>query len=303
MIALLVPLSILACISDLVAGSVAWYRGVKPARFYVFAWACLLLGTIIMAFQKAGLLPNNAWTEYSVQFGSALEAVLLSFAMADRIQTERRLRLSAQEETIQTARRLNEELEKRVDERTSELATLNKRLEELSNTDQLTDLHNRRYLVEAGHREWHRCARGKHPISVLILDVDYFKQVNDNYGHSTGDLCLQRIAGSLRGVLRSSVDVVARYGGEEFCVVLPETDKQGALCVAERLRKDIEDTIIKHGDLMLQVTVSIGLHTVRPDKGGTFEEALHVADKGLYQAKENGRNQVGTVGATLKVQQ
>lgn len=291
-ITLLVPLAILACLADFLAGGVSWYRGVSSARFYVVAWAFFLTGTIVMALQKINILPTNPWTEYAVQFGSAMEAVLLSFAMADRISSERRLRIDAQEETLRTTMRLNEELEHRVEERTEQLSALNDQLKQLSNTDQLTELYNRRYLEEAGNNEWNRCARYRHPLSLLIMDVDYFKQINDQYGHLAGDICLWQIGQSLRKIIRSSADIIARYGGEEFCVILPETDNEGALCVAERIRRDIEGTIMEFDGVEFGVTVSIGGCTTTPDSGGSLEQALKVADQRLYRAKENGRNQV-----------
>lgn len=298
MITLLVPLAMLACLADFLAGGVAWYRGVSSARFYVVAWAFFLTGTIVMALQKINILPTNPWTEYAVQFGSALEAVLLSFAMADRISSERRLRIDAQEETLRTTIRLNEELEHKVEERTEQLSAVNEQLKQLSVTDQLTGLHNRRYLEEAGDNEWSRCARYGHQLSVLIMDVDYFKQVNDRYGHLAGDRCLWQIGQSLKKIIRSSVDIIARYGGEEFCLILPETDNDGALCVAERIRRDIEHSTIEFDGERFTVTVSIGLYTTNPGYGGSMEMALKMADQGLYQAKEGGRNQVVSVQDT-----
>lgn len=291
-IMLLVPLAMLACLADFWAGGVSWYRGVSSARFYVIAWAFFLTGTIVMALQKINILPSNSWTEYAVQFGSAMEAVLLSFAMADRISAERRLRIDAQEETLKTAMRLNEELEHRVEERTEQLSALNDQLKLLSNTDQLTDLYNRRYLEESGDNEWNRCARYGHDLSVIIMDVDYFKEINDKYGHLAGDMCLCQIGQSLKKIIRSSADIIARYGGEEFCLILPETGYEGALCVAERIRRDIEACTMEFDGVEFSVTVSIGVYTTTPVLGGSMEQALKVADQRLYRAKENGRNQV-----------
>jgi len=297
-IMVLLPFTTVACVVTLSAGSIAWYRGVSSARFFVIAWTLFLLGTIALALQKVSILPANALTEYAVQFGSALEAVLLSFAMADRISTERRLRSEAQEETIRTARRLNEDLERRVEMRTSELAELNATLLALSNTDQLTQLHNRRYLEKAGGSEWRRCERHRRPLSVLIIDVDFFKSVNDRHGHLAGDDCLRTIGEMLKRRVRFPPDIVARYGGEEFCLILPETELDEAACVAERLRQDIEDNPVTSGGRKLSVTVSIGLHATVPGADSSLEMALKFADTALYKAKAGGRNRVETYHPT-----
>lgn len=288
----LAPMGVVACIIGLIAGCIAWYRGITSARIYVIAWSSFLLGTIVLVLQKFNLLPANVFTEYSVQLGSALEAVLLSFALAERITLERKLRFEAQEETLRTAHRLNVQLEQRVLERTAELESLNEKLEALSHTDQLTGLYNRRFLEQSGSEEWSRCKRYKHDMSIMLMDIDFFKQVNDKYGHHAGDICLQSIADNLKNCLRLPTDVVARYGGEEFCILLPETRKSGAHKVAERIRKQIERTPIKAEGVEFCVTVSIGVYCAEPAETGSIEIAIKFADQALYLSKQNGRNQV-----------
>lgn len=286
----MIPIAALACLSDLVAGSIAWHRGVKSARFYVIAWSCFLVATIIMSLQKLNLFPKSFVVEYAVQLGSLLEAVLLSFALAERINFERVLRSEAQEETVETTRRLNRELELRVVERTEELEKANQRLEVLSNTDQLTQLYNRRYFEEAFCREWERCKRYKHPFSVLLLDVDHFKQVNDQFGHKAGDACLIQIADMLQHFLRTPSDLVARLGGEEFCILLPETDAEEACNVADRIRAAIEQRVMRVNEHRFSVTISGGIYAQIPDDGCNVDEMLNYADKALYLSKSRGRN-------------
>jgi diguanylate cyclase len=289
---LLVPLGLFACLFEILVGIIAWLKQVASARYYVIAWLMFLSGGVILALNKLNLLPTNFFTEYSMQFGSVFEAVLLSFALAERINIERKLRFAAQDEALQITRRLNLELEQRVQERTSELELLNTKLQELSNTDQLTQLKNRRYMDQLIRKEWSRCKRYGHFLSVMILDVDFFKNVNDQYGHSAGDTCLKQIAKRMLDCLRRPSDQVARYGGEEFCIILPETDSKGAQLVAERIRKKISSQTITTEDAQFSVTVSIGIESEIPLDQTSVETMLHRADLALYHSKQNGRNLV-----------
>ena len=287
----LVPLGLFACVFEMVVGGMSWYKGVHNARFYVIAWLMFLSGGVLLALNKLGILPQNFITEYSVQIGSVLEAVLLSFAMAERINVERRLRFAAQDEALKVTRRLNEQLEERVRERTAELERLNSKLEEMSNTDQLTQLKNRRYLENVMHKEWARCKRYERDFAIMMLDVDFFKQVNDEYGHPAGDACLQRVAELVNQCIRWPSDQLARYGGEEFCLILPETGDEGARVVSERIRTAIEGEVIVTENASFRVTISIGVCVGRPG-AGSVEEMLKSADLALYQSKETGRNKV-----------
>lgn len=291
-IKLLIPIGLFACIADMIAGVVAWHRGVATARYYCIAWGSFLIGSIVLALNKLNVLPSNWFTEYSVQFGAVLEAVLLSFAMAERINVERKLRYEAQSDALQVTRRLNEELEQRVQARTQELEKANRKLEELSNTDQLTGLNNRRFLETVLHEEWTRCKRYGHPLSLILLDIDFFKKVNDVHGHQAGDTCLQLVAQRVSASTRWPSDRVARYGGEEFCMVLPETDADGAATVAERIRDAVAAEPVVVDGKSLRVTVSLGVYTAAPGDERGVEQLVHCADLALYASKENGRNRV-----------
>lgn len=293
----LVPLGLLACVVEMMAGIISWRKGVPNARYYVIAWLMFLSGGVMLALNKLGVLPTNFITEYSIQLGSVLEAVLLSFAMAERINEERRLRYAAQDDALQVTRRLNEELEQRVQERTQELEKLNDQLHELSNTDQLTQLKNRRYMETMMEEEWSRCRRYKHDFSIMMMDVDFFKNVNDKYGHPAGDACLQQVAERIKSCIRWPCDQLARYGGEEFCLILPETSKAGAEVVAERIRHAVESDPIIADDQTFSVTLSIGV-CVSDAQQGEVAEALKSADLALYQSKEQGRNRVTVYGDT-----
>ncbi len=165
------------------------------------------------------------------------------------------------------------------------------KLEELSVRDGLTGLYNRRELEKRLHEETQRARRYQRPLTVLMLDIDHFKGVNDRYGHQAGDEVLITVADLIQLNVRP-VDVVCRYGGEELAVILPETDKNGAYTLAERIRGTVEESITTtpQGD-MVHVTVSIGLATF-PRNADTAATLIHAADQALYAAKQEGRNLV-----------
>ena len=174
------------------------------------------------------------------------------------------------------------------------LQQLNTALERLAANDSLTGLSNRRTLMEMGAKEYKRTERFGHPLSLLVVDIDLFKAVNDAYGHLAGDRVICAVAQECAARKRSGVDIVARFGGEEFVIVLPETDSPSALRVAETLRQDVEALRVAVGDAGtdVAVTVSIGVATLHKGSGLDFEELVNRADKALYQAKGTGRNAV-----------
>lgn len=167
------------------------------------------------------------------------------------------------------------------------LVTLRREVEQEARTDELTELFNRRHMYEYLQLALHRMHRVKTPMCVLLIDIDNFKLINDNYGHQFGDRVLIKIAQTLRHSLRDN-DSIARWGGEEFLVVLTDTDRYAAKVVAEKLRSTIEDLNIRYGETSLSVTISIGMHTA--DIDDTLEDMLKCADENLYAAKNGGRN-------------
>ncbi|WP_174874623.1 GGDEF domain-containing protein [Vogesella oryzae] len=174
------------------------------------------------------------------------------------------------------------------------LLALQKELEALSFKDGLTGIANRRQLDASLQREWETACRSQQPLSMLLLDVDYFKQYNDVYGHVLGDKCLIDIAQTLNLAAVGARDVVARFGGEEFVLLLPETDAAGAQKVAERCQRLIEKLAIAHVQSPHQqrVTVSIGVGTVTPGRGMNSSEFIQAVDRQMYAAKQNGKNRI-----------
>ncbi|MGD0585285.1 MAG: diguanylate cyclase [Oryzomonas sp.] len=172
-----------------------------------------------------------------------------------------------------------------------ELKKTNQRLTEASNTDPLTGLYNRRYLMSFLECELARSGRTQEPLSILMIDIDHFKNVNDTYGHQAGDVVLKSIADVARANLRC-YDIAARYGGEEFVLVLPGTELSGALIVAERLRAAVRAATYHPPCEALTVMVSIGVAAISLAQVDAIEALLKRADEALYRAKEAGRNRI-----------
>jgi len=169
------------------------------------------------------------------------------------------------------------------------------RLESLSLLDALTDIPNRRRFDEALALEWKRAARDSKPLSLLMIDIDYFKQYNDFFGHGAGDICLQTVAAELVKGLARPGDLAARYGGEEFVVILPETTQESALQIAQRLRERIENKAIPHiyPNAESIITISVGVATQDKIIDSVSPKTLSdAADSALYLAKDGGRNRV-----------
>jgi len=157
--------------------------------------------------------------------------------------------------------------------------------------DELTRGYNRRFMESQLVAKLGEAQRYHHPFSFLILDIDHFKQLNDNLGHQFGDLVLREGAALMRNLIRKE-DILARYGGEEFAIILPYTDRTGAAVLGERVRKAIAEKIFEQGEKQAKITISIGAGTYPVDQVETVEALIACADKRLYQAKEAGRNRL-----------
>ncbi len=173
-----------------------------------------------------------------------------------------------------------------------ELQKANERLNKLAFYDELTGMYNVRYFQHKLDDEIYRSKRYKHVVSLLLIDIDFFKKVNDSYGHLVGDIVLQKVAKEMCNLVRHS-DVVARYGGEEFAIILPETGITGAKVIGQRIRRGIESLQIKHKEALIPVTISIGAASTEMEGVGSSRKALiSYSDNALYQAKRAGRNRL-----------
>jgi diguanylate cyclase (GGDEF)-like protein len=203
-----------------------------------------------------------------------------------------------------TLERQAERLRARVAEQTAELQetvklleAANAQLEVLSLEDDLTGIANRRYFERTLADEWNRARRREQPLALILLDLDYFKELNDRRGHPAGDDCLRRVGAFLNETIRRSGEVVARYGGEEFAILLPGTDGDGAIRVAEKLREGIERLGIPYGNGR-RVTASCGIAAIIPGPDVSAENLVASADRALYAAKHSGRNCVRVADET-----
>jgi diguanylate cyclase (GGDEF)-like protein len=185
-------------------------------------------------------------------------------------------------------------LEKKIAERTSALEIANLQLYRLATMDGLTQVANRRYFDEYWLQQWTLLQEEKQPLSLIIMDVDYFKNYNDHYGHLAGDECLRQVAQGMSKSLMRPQDLAARYGGEEFVLVLPHTPIEGAKKVAEGITSIIYNLNLAHAESQVsdRITLSIGVACVVPNADLTWEVPISLADKALYQAKQEGRNRI-----------
>lgn len=185
------------------------------------------------------------------------------------------------------------ELEARVANRTHALQLLNEELEKLSTTDSLTRVANRRRFDEVLELEWARANRTQQPITLGILDIDWFKRYNDYYGHQAGDECLRQVSAVLNATISRTGDLVARYGGEEFVFIAPGMNGENALKISQKICHDIEALAIPHKKSVFRhLTVSIGVTSFIPENNQHADMLLKVADDALYDAKKHGRNRV-----------
>lgn len=271
-------------------------RGYVPARLFLVAWALFLSGTAAIAALAFGLLPKNVMTEYGVQIGSALEMLLLSIALSYRYA-------SLRNENERIAAEANLRLERKVAQRTQEvrstlmqLEDAHRRLRDSSRRDGLTGLYNRSYFHEAFQQLLADLRQTGKPLSLLMIDLDHFKSINDRYGHLVGDDCLRWAAQRIGQALRMhESSLLARFGGEEFVVVLPGHSLREAVGIAESLRQKLVEEPCHSGEHRLRVSASIGVHSIDSDADADSDAALSVADQALYIAKANGRDCVRTL--------
>ena len=240
-------LTVLVCFCILLLGSLVLWQGYVPARYFMVAWITLLISALIYMFKQFGFLPHNFFTQNSFQLGALVEMVLLSLALSARV---------------------NE-------------------MQKLGYSDALTALANRRHFDEVLPQEIDKVKRSKKPLSLIVLDIDNFKCVNDVYGHTRGDEVIEELGRILRKNVRRP-SLACRYGGEEFAVLVPSTGLEQAGVLAERLRCLVQEFTIRD----LNITVSLGVACCTEGSLDSPTALFEAADSALYQAKSEGKNKV-----------
>jgi len=305
-IKLLLVYAPLSCAFIFVLAIRMWRRGGVYARIFAAAWATFLVAIFLNSLAYLGVIDAHFMQRYAIMIGSGIEVLLLSWVLTLRYADERLQKLLAQEEALHKAsetqeaqRQLNEQLEERVDERTFELEMALRELQEVNNElerknseDGLTGLFNRRHFDRQLTAEFRRAWRNSQPLALIMLDIDYFKPVNDTYGHMIGDQVLVAMAKRLKDTVRRPGDSVYRYGGEEFAVLLSNANDQEAVHVAEMIRRSIRETPFTTDAGPLSITVSIGVSVTANGFFDVPEQLLKTADDALYAAKTRGRDQL-----------
>ncbi len=282
----------------------ALYKGHNIAKIYLLALSIYLISMAILSQMALGVIPYSLLTSNAPIIGSFFEIILLSLLLAYRINILREEKIKTQ--NILLEHKANEEirLTKMVKDKTDELNILNKRLEiELQEkmkleqvllhevaTDSLTGILNRRAFFKECVKEMNTAKRYRYDLSLIIIDIDYFKDINDKYGHLNGDIVLIDVVKTIKSTIRST-DIFGRIGGEEFAVLMPQTNLDNATQLAERIRKNIENSEIYLEDERVNVTASIGLSYLKTEDS-IIQNILRRADEALFKAKKNGRNQL-----------
>jgi diguanylate cyclase (GGDEF)-like protein len=237
-------------------GAYSFTHGHRAARYFLYAALASMVGMASTLFSTWGFLPFTTLTYRGVEIGMMLDATLLALALADYVRRQAMERERAQRE---------------------------------ARMDVLTRLNNRRGFLELAEAPYRTAARHQRPLAVIVLDIDDFKAINDQYGHALGDAVLRDLGQTLLATSRRS-DVLGRWGGEEFVLLLPETSLDEAEELAERLRQRVRERVIVHEGTRLQVTASFGVAGLGPDQ--ELESLLEAADRAMYAAKMAGRNRV-----------
>ncbi|WP_028766638.1 sensor domain-containing diguanylate cyclase [Shewanella fidelis] len=286
-------------------------KGYKLAKLFAIGWFCMMLGALISGALYLNIFNSDLTASTPFIIGLTTEVIFMAALLAIRYNDERIAKLKIQQDALEQAKqakehkekalrieaRSSEQLSQKVQERTLELEIAlrelneaNQKLTEQAKVDSLTGVKNRNSFDKRILAEGRISRRQQTPLSVLMLDLDHFKTINDSYGHLAGDQALRVVADILKQNLKRPTDLVSRFGGEEFAIILPNTDQTGALQVAESIRKAINAAPISWGDQSFPLTVSIGVNSEVINSEEHTTLLLEQADQALYQAKSEGRN-------------
>jgi len=287
---LLMLTSILLAVMPLI-GLWAW-KVLKrsDARWYVYAWSVWSVSMIVIVTRLAGVVEISDLVLWISRMGLLLQTVLLGLALIDHVNVLRKEKQNSEDKLIASLENANTLLEEKVQARTAELELAHQEAVSMAETDVLTGIGNRRFFFSRGEEALQLAKRLEQPLSLVMIDIDHFKKINDTNGHAAGDIVIKQVAETCKQRLRST-DIHGRIGGEEFACILMGTNLDEAKIFVERLRKDIEGTAVASTLGAIKVTASFGISAMSA-QDDQLEALLHRADEALYQAKSNGRNRV-----------
>ena len=292
------------------------WKKVVVARYYSIAWLLLLISGVGAIFENIGIMSLPGGISGLLLFGIAGETFFLAFVLALSYRSQRQaldesreiaLRVGkesaeAKDKLIALEQKAKDDLEYKVQERTleleitlRELSEANSELEQLNTIDPLTTMRNRRYFDKRIVAEGRRSRREQTSLCLVMLDIDFFKRINDEYGHDVGDECLKHVSTLAKSFIKRPSDDICRYGGEEFAFILPQTPEDGAKTFINSIREKIEVTPYNDGNTRVTMTISAGVASGIVNGENGEKDILKLADRALYLAKESGRNQVCTV--------
>lgn len=306
---LVLPATLLAVLG----GWVAWIKGRSDAGFFSIGWFAFLVGALMLAMNKLGWIHRNTITEHGAEVGTVIELALLAFALAGRIKLERmkrqemefhardmeRAALTAKEHALELERMNSEQLERNVRERTrdlhkalSELSQMNRRLEQLNQIDSVTGVGNENSFLANLSKEWDRSYREGEVLSLIVVEMDCYRDILADYGAVASDECLKNVASILERMISRPADCITRYGDKVFGVILPATDEKGAQHLADRIVAAVSAQPFDFGIARIQASVSVGVAAVMPHKPDQYRELLMSAESAVYVAKNDGGNRV-----------
>ena len=288
-------------------------KGEVIARYFTIAWAFLLVSGLTASLDNVNIIQLPISSNNLLIIGGTVEALILALILAinyshsrdDLINAQQfaleqeKQASSAKEKLLEVQKRYQDDLEYKVQERTleleitlRELSEVNQELERLNAIDPLTGAHNRRHFDKRLRSEGRRSRREQTPLSLIIIDVDHFKNINDEYGHDGGDACLIHVTKVFQKLIHRPTDDLCRIGGEEFAIILPNTDLDGAYHVAESIRHSLENSPLEYEGEIIKLTASAGVSTTIIADEEHAQSLFKFTDECLYEAKASGRNTV-----------
>lgn len=315
---------LLGTIAGMVTSIYCWMKKDPSAPFFTLAWSVSAVTTALLILSLMGVFGSVFIFSTIQRTGFAVFVILLSFALTDRINRERTARAEAQESALALSQKMAEEraakleyrqrglayqqrisqqLETRVEARSRELTqamqqleAANRQLEQLSLTDALTQLYNRRHFDQTLAEQARQAQQLGRPLAVALADIDHFKAINDTYGHLIGDACLKLVAQTIQEQVCPQTALTARYGGEEFAVIMTAVGPDEAYQMAEKIRAAVEKAVFDNRGQAIDLRVSLGVAAWIPATGEPPEKIVHAADQALYRAKQAGRNRIEMAG-------